>query len=267
MAARWLALWLGAATTVACSSYVVVRSPADVAPTLARPHVNAVRLSARGAPARPRDAAARIAAELPPQPLDVRAAVSAADAQGSAARCAAAIDRRIPALPPSARPAVASLVRLFGAHALPALARPALARARGRERATLALRWQSWGAWGEGPRCSRFHEDHVELRMVCALVGEGTPVLAERPGRRAAMGLGAALQLDADVANALVCAPWEAEHAVPQGDVLFLKGRRWRDGRDAAARGGARQRAAIHRSPAPTGVARALLTLDYEYCE
>lgn len=118
--------------------------------------------------------------------------------------------------------------------------------------------------WAEGaPRCSRFHEDNVSLRMVVALAGEGTTWLSERPGRRAGMRLASSAPwLDADWANALVCAPGEAVRRVGQADALFLKGRRW--GRGSAA--------AIHRSPdvrdlgadgARLPAVRALLTVDY----
>jgi hypothetical protein len=128
----------------------------------------------------------------------------------------------------------------------------------------ISLRLQVSNWRDEGPRCSRYHEDHVALRMVCALSGEGTTWLPESPGRRVGMRLAtsAALRsLPADVANALVCAPWEAAQRVGSGDVLFLKGRRWGRGTPAV----------IHRSPdrcklGPSGEllpdVRVLLTAD-----
>ncbi|KAG8466069.1 hypothetical protein KFE25_005639 [Diacronema lutheri] len=229
------------------ASFAHVREPQALARALAPAHVN-VLVFARAPP--PAEAASWCGAAG--APFDARATLPVGTALGGGEGLRGAMRARFAQPCDSSLDAMCELVGLF-AHLV------VEARGASPEEA-LGLRLQV-SEWCDGaPRCSRFHEDHVVLRMVTALSGEGTSWLPERPGRRVGLALASSAPwLGPRVANALVCLPLEGDaRRVAQGDALFLKGRRWGGG----------TRAAIHRSPELPAEAeisprvRALFTVD-----
>jgi hypothetical protein len=229
------------------SSFAVVHTPGELTRALAPPHVNVVVLERA-----PRDRSGEAERwQIGEQRMELT--VGAALGDGGALRDL--VLSGLPSVRGEPCETICELVRLF-AHLV--------TEVRGAQPGeSIRLRWQV-SRWREGgPRCSRFHEDHVALRMVSALSGEGTAFLPERLGRRVGMrAASSAPLLSPDCGNALVCAPWERPRRVKQDAVLLLKGRRW----------GPTTRAAIHRSPDitdddgdPLPSVRALFSADFLY--
>jgi hypothetical protein len=229
-------------------SFAVVRTPGALARALAPPHVNAVVLERA-----PRDRSAEAERwDIGEQRMELT--VGAALGDGEFLR--GLVQSGLPSVRGEPCETICELVRLF-AHLVTEVreAQPG---------DSIRLRWQVSRWRVGGPRCSRFHTDHVALRMVSALLGEGTPFLPERLGRRVGMrAASSAPWLSPDCGNALVCAPWELRR-VKQDAVLLLKGRRWAPS----------TRAAIHRSPditdddvdgEPLPSVRALISADFLY--
>ncbi len=98
--------------------------------------------------------------------------------------------------------------------------------------------------------CPRFHVDHVGLRAVVTLLGEGTEWLDHRDVDRALLGHRSGGV--ADERSGLLRAGAEVLRATA-GDLVVMKGTAW-SGRDSDA--------AVHRSPCVRGGRRVVVTLD-----
>lgn len=99
-----------------------------------------------------------------------------------------------------------------------------------------------------GRPCPRFHVDRVGLRLICTLRGPGTEWLDETDVDRRWLGAAGI----ADEASGLLRAS-AVVHRLGTGDVGIFKGESWP---------GNHGRGAVHRSPAPDGGWRLLVTLD-----
>lgn len=104
-------------------------------------------------------------------------------------------------------------------------------------------------------QCRKLHTDNVDLRALCTYVGAGTLLLPEPAVDRGALGDAR----DASEANREICRDEDQLVRARSGDIVFMKGRRWRGG----ARG------AIHRSPTieADGGRRLVLKVDGIDCD
>ncbi|MEM1416652.1 MAG: DUF1826 domain-containing protein [Myxococcota bacterium] len=102
--------------------------------------------------------------------------------------------------------------------------------------------------------CRKLHSDYVELRILCTYAGPGTWLVPEHALDRSALGVPG----DPAEINRRICPDPALRVQAEVGDLVFLKGKRWREG----ARG------AVHRSPAleGTGARRLVLTVDGAGC-
>jgi len=100
--------------------------------------------------------------------------------------------------------------------------------------------------------CGKLHCDYIDLRILCTYDGPGTWLAPEHAIDREAYARGRGK--GAVEANAGVCPDPGLLVQASAGDVVFLKGKSWRDG----ARG------AIHRSPTIQGTGRRRLVLKVD---